>query len=210
MKPSEKAGTSTGNTRGKIIAHLRRGLRTVDELAAEVGTSDNSVRAHLTALERDGVIRQEGVRRGGGAGKPAVLYGIHPDIEASFSNAYPPVLKALLDTVLTEFPPERSEALLESVGHRLAAQSGGRATGSVRQRVERAATVLTALGGDVEVMSEGEQLTIRGFSCPLSAAVAAHPQSCHAVTTLVSDVVGERVEQRCEHGPRPRCGFRIG
>jgi hypothetical protein len=30
------------------------------------------------------------------------------------------------------------------------------------------------------------------------------------VTTLVSDVVGERVEQRCEHGSRPKCGFRIG
>lgn len=210
MANSENRGTSTGSTRSRIVAHLRRGARTVDELAVEVGTTDNSVRAHLTALERDGVIRQEGTRRGAGAGKPAVLYSIHPDAEVSFSTAYPPVLNALIDTVLSELPRHKSIAVLEGVGHRLSALVGGEAKGSLRKRVEGAAAVLTELGGDVEIVADDGSLIIRGFGCPLSNAVAQHPETCHAVTTLVSDVAGAPVEQCCEHGERPRCRFRVG
>jgi predicted ArsR family transcriptional regulator len=36
-----------GEARGRIIALLRRGERTVDELAAELGVTDNAVRPHL-------------------------------------------------------------------------------------------------------------------------------------------------------------------
>ncbi|MEO7965166.1 MAG: helix-turn-helix domain-containing protein [Gemmatimonadaceae bacterium] len=210
MTPFDKSAPRTGGTRGRIIAHLRRAHRTVDELAAEVGTTDNSVRSHLTALERDGVVRQEGTRRNAGAGKPAVLFGLHPDAESAFSNAYPPVLNALLDAVVSELSRQQATALLESVGHRLAQSVGGEAKGSLRRRVEGAAAVLTALGGDVEVIDDGEQLLIRGFGCPLSRAVISHPESCHAVTTLMRDVTGSPVVQCCEHGDRPQCRFRVG
>src|SRR3712207_8581849 len=47
-------------TRGQIVALLRRGTRTVEELAAALGLTDNAVRAHLAALERDGLVRQAG------------------------------------------------------------------------------------------------------------------------------------------------------
>ncbi|MBX6333083.1 MAG: helix-turn-helix domain-containing protein, partial [Gemmatimonadaceae bacterium] len=79
------------STRGRLFALLRRGARTVDELAQSLGMTDNAVRAHLTGLERDGLVRQAGVRRGAGAGKPALLYELHPDAEPLFSKAYAPV-----------------------------------------------------------------------------------------------------------------------
>ena len=41
-------------------------------MAAALGLTDNAVRAHLTALERDGVVNAGGVRRAGTAGKPAM------------------------------------------------------------------------------------------------------------------------------------------
>ena len=197
------------STRGRIVAHLRRGASTVDELARAVGTTDNAVRSHLTALERDGLVLQEGVRRGTGVGKPATLYNLHPGAEPLLSRAYPPVLGAVLDVVVEELPPARADEVLRQVGRRLATSLGGRAEGDLRQRVAAAAAALIELGGDVEVVDDADGLTIRGYGCPLSAAVACRPEVCRAVETLVSGIAGAPAHECCEHGKRPRCCFRV-
>ena len=44
------------STRGRLVTLLRRSARTVDELAHELGLTDNAVRAHLATLERDGLV----------------------------------------------------------------------------------------------------------------------------------------------------------
>ncbi|HET8631769.1 MAG TPA: ArsR family transcriptional regulator, partial [Thermomicrobiales bacterium] len=75
-----------GSTRGRVLALLRRASRTVDELARALGLTDNAVRAHLATLERDGLVRQEGLRRG--AGKPAYAYDLTPAAERLFPSAY--------------------------------------------------------------------------------------------------------------------------
>ena len=53
------------STRGRIVALLRRGRRSVDELAVDLGITDNAVRAQLSSLARDGVIVDMGARREG-------------------------------------------------------------------------------------------------------------------------------------------------
>lgn len=196
------------STRGRVVALLRRRASTVDELAEALGMTDNAVRSHLTALERDGLVVQEGLRRGPGAGKPAALYALSPNAEPLLSKAYPPVLNAVLDVLATEMPA-RAEELMRQVGERLAASAGGPVTGSLHHRVNAAADVLTALGGDVDVLDDQGTLTIRGCGCPLSAAVARRPEVCRAVEALVSGVSGARMVSACEHGERPRCRFRV-
>jgi predicted ArsR family transcriptional regulator len=101
--------------------------------------------------------------------------------------------------------------VLRDTGRRLARQAGGRATGSLENRVRAAAAVLTALGGDVDVTrGEGEEgLHIRGSGCPLSATVSKQPELCRAVETLVAEVTGANTRSCCEHGERPRCCFAI-
>ena len=65
-------------TRGQLLSLMRRGPRTVEELAAALELSDNAIRNHLSTLERDHLVRQAGVRRTTGAGKPALVYELHP------------------------------------------------------------------------------------------------------------------------------------
>ncbi len=197
------------STRGQMVSLLRRGARTVDDLAGALGLTNNAIRNHLSTLERDGIVRPEGVRRSPGAGKPAVVYELHPDAEPMFSNAYAPVLRTLVDVIVAQLPPDQAEALLRSVGHQLAADSGGQAPGDLTHRVAAAAAILTSLGGDVEIIETNGELRIRGCACPLAGAVADHPEVCHAVETLVADVVGAPVVSACEHGARPRCCFEI-
>jgi predicted ArsR family transcriptional regulator len=196
-------------TRGRIVSLLRRGARTVEELAQGVELTDNAVRAQLTSLERDGLVRQEGVRRGPGAGKPAVLYQLHPDAEPLFSAAYPSVLTELLDALGDELPRARYDALLKNVGRRLATGAGGEARGTLKERVRAAAAILSALGAEVDVKAEKGALVIQGHGCPLSAAVTRRPETCRAVQTLVSEIAGAPAQLCCEHGERPRCCFKI-
>ena len=191
------------STRGRVVALLRRGSHTVDELARALGVTDNAVRGHLAALERDGVVRQRGARPTGG--KPAFAYEIEPEAERLFTTAYVPVLTQLVGVLAERMSPEELATLLTEVGRRLGAAQAGSA-GSLRARAEVAATVLTELGGVVDMESNGE-IVLRGFSCPLADAVRAHPATCQAARALVAEIVGVPVEERCDKGERPRCRF---
>lgn len=195
------------STRGRILSLLRVGPHTVEELRSELQLTDNAVRPHLVALERDGLIRQVGTRRGGGAGKPAVLYEMTTEAEALLSRAYAPVLTALLEVLADELPTREARRVLRSTGRRLAASVGGRAAGDLQARAHAAAAVLTALGASVSVEEKRGSAMIRGVACPLAMAVVRNPQVCHAVETLVGEVAGADATECCDRTGRPRCCF---
>jgi predicted ArsR family transcriptional regulator len=197
------------STRGQVVIQLRRGPRTVDQLAQALGLTDNGVRVHLTTLERDGVVRQGGVRRTEGAGKPATVYELTPEAEGMFSRAYAPVLGAVLEELVAQLPPERSAAVLEAVGRRLAATVMPPPGAKFEARVDTAVAIMTGLGGAVELEESEGMLLIRGCACPLSSAVSRRPETCQVVESLLSEVIGTRVRQCCRHGDRPSCCFRV-
>lgn len=197
------------STRGRIVGMLRRASRTVNELAEALDLTDNAVRAHLNVLERDGLVAQVGVRRS--TRKPNHSYDLTPEAEELFPKAYAPVLEQLLDVLKEQMPEEERDAVLREVGHRLAAPHlPALLNKSLTERMEATATLLGTLGGLAEVEDQdGEQRFIRGFSCPLSAAVTGHPEVCLAAETLVADLVGAPVRERCERGGSPRCCFQV-
>jgi predicted ArsR family transcriptional regulator len=195
-------------TKGRILALLRRQSRTVDELATALGVTDNAVRLHVASLERDGVVQQRGVRATGG--KPAYIYEVAPEAERLFTKAYIPVLTQLVAVLEERVAPEELKSLLREVGKRIAAAHGA-SSGTARMRAESAATVLTELGGvvDVEDGKDG-QVTLRGFSCPLADAVRVYPATCQAVESLVAELTGMTITERCDRKGQPRCCFEIG
>src|SRR5689334_5745134 len=124
-------GSSAASTRARLIALLRRGRRSVEELAAALGLTDNAVRAQLQSLQRDGIARAAEQRRDGSVGKPATLFDIEPAAEPAFSRAYAPVLAAVLAELQKQTDPADVEALLRRVGRELAADAPS-ATAGVR------------------------------------------------------------------------------
>jgi predicted ArsR family transcriptional regulator len=197
------------STRGRIADLLRRASRTVDELAGELGVTDNAVRPHLAALERDGIIRSTGVRRGRTAGKPATLYEIDPAAEPAFSQAYLPLLTALLSSLGDRMSEREFRALMRDVGHRLAGQAPSE-RGTLRARAETASRILNQLGGATSV-EEGDKgaMIVRGCGCPLSVAVVERAEVCLAVQTMLSDVIGVPVSEQCDRADRVHCRFEI-
>jgi len=196
------------STRGKIVVLLRRARRTVDELAAAVGLTDNAVRAHLATLERDGLVQQQGVRRG--EGKPASLYELTAEAERLFPKAHAPVLSQLLTVMEERTSSDDMSAAMREVGQRLA-DGAPAPQGSPRERLESAARLLAGLGGLAEVESSSGGLRLVGYSCPLGAIVDEHPQACLVAEALVARVSGLPVSEHCERddGHPPRCRFEV-
>jgi predicted ArsR family transcriptional regulator len=197
------------STRGQIVRLLRRSNRTVEDLARALDLTDNGVRAHLAVLERDGIVRQRGsVRRSSGGGKPAYVYELTQEGEDLFPKAYEPTLRRLLDVLGERLGPEESEALLRSVGRRLAEEHSTRADGA-HARLETAVEVLNELGGLAELEERDGAVVIRGYSCPLAGVTPEHPEVCRMAEALVGEVAGVSVHEQCDRGEKPRCCFEI-
>jgi predicted ArsR family transcriptional regulator len=195
-------------TRGRVVALLRQGDMTVDQLAAALGLTDNAVRAHLVSLERDGLVRP-GERRGGRVGKPATSYRISSDVELLLSKAYLPLLTGLLEALGAHLPAEQLLPLLREAGNRMAA-GVEQPRGDLGRRVQAASQLLNQLGGLSSVEQvDGGGFLIRSRGCPVGAAVRERPEVCEAIVALLADLTGAQVHSCCQRGDRPSCCFDV-
>jgi len=196
------------STRGRIVALLRSGSSTVEELATKLELTDNGVRANLATLERDGLVRQSGVRRG--TRKPHYAYALTPEAERLFPKAYDALLNQLINVLKGRLAPEALEEVLREVGRLMAAsQASDQQVGNLESRVHKALKVLEAIGGSAKFETVDEKLFIRSGSCPLAAAVACHPEVCKLTEALVAEIVGVPVQEHCDREKVPQCRFEI-
>lgn len=194
------------STRGQIVTILRGSACTVEELAAQLELTDNAVRAHLSTLERDGLVRQSGLRRG--PRKPHFTYVLTPEADALFPKAYDALLNQLIAVLKNRLKPAEIEEVLREVGSAVAA--GAPAGGDdLESRVRTALTVLEAIGGAATIEQHEDKFVIQGSGCPLGAAVAVHPEVCQLAETLVAEIVKAPVHEYCNREGRPKCRFEI-
>jgi predicted ArsR family transcriptional regulator len=196
-----------GTTRGRIVALLRTRSRSVEELATELGLTDNAVRAHLIVLQREQLVESTGARHEGAVGKPAVIYAIAPGALPLFSRAYAPLLSALLRELRAREPESTVRRLLKRAGRSMAPHK--RAAGGLEARARAGSKLLNDLGGATEVTRDGDAFVIRGHGCPLSEAVASCPETCGAVEQLLTEATGAPVVETCDRSGPPNCLFRV-
>lgn len=197
------------STRGRILQRLRSGEQTVNDLAAELQLTDNAVRAHLTSLERDGLIQQTGVRQG--FRKPHATYGITAQSEQIFPKAYGPYLDLVLTVFEKKLTPREVRAGMREVGRRVAKIYAAKVSGKSREkRIEAALEILHELGGSASFEVRDGKHLIRGHGCPLAAATTGRPEACLIAESLLTDVIGVPVKQCCIHNGAPSCCFTVG
>ena len=196
------------STRGQIVTLLRSAPGTVEELAGKLNLTDNAVRAHLATLERDGLVRQSGLRRG--PRKPHFTYVLTEEADKLFPKAYDALLNQLIAVLKTRLDPAEIESVLRDVGRALAANAPSAQNVSLEDRVQTALKVLEAIGGAAAVEQHGDKLVIVSSGCPLAAAVSVHPEVCQLAETLVAEIVKVPVEERCDRTGRPKCRFELG
>jgi predicted ArsR family transcriptional regulator len=192
------------STPGQIILLLRRASRTVEELAQALDLTDNAVRAHLATLERDGLVQQHGKRRSNS--KPASLYDLTPAAEEHFAKAYSPVLRHLLEELNERMEASEVEETLRSAGRRLVAE-WPIPRGELHARLEAAISVLDALGGLAELEKRNGAYVIQGYGCPLAMVVQGHKEVCRLIESLLTELVGVKVEEQCDRNEKVSCRF---
>lgn len=195
------------STRGQIVTLLRNAPCTVEEMAVKLKLTDNAVRAHLATLERDGLVRQSGIRRG--LRKPHFTYVLTEQADQLFPKAYDALLNQLIAVLKHRLSPDEIEGVLREVGRAVAADMPAGTNGSIENRVQNALRVLEAIGGAAAIENDGDKIVIASNSCPLAAAVSVHPEVCRLAETLVAEIVKAPVEEQCNREGRPKCRFEI-
>lgn len=196
------------STRGRIVTSLRGSAKTVNDLADELGLTDNAVRAHLISLERDGIVRQGAVQRG--HRKPSFAYELTADAERLFPKAYDALLNQLIAVLKRRLSAQELEEILRAVGRSLGTLHVTNLKGNdLEQNTQRVLKALESLGGAARIEREDGKVFITSPSCPFSDAVTEHPEVCQLAETLVEEIAGVPVQEYCDRTETPRCRFEI-
>jgi predicted ArsR family transcriptional regulator len=208
MRPGGWDERFWASTRGRIILLLRRGSRTVNDLATALGLTENAVRTQLDRLERDGLVQPSGTRPG--TRKPNITYDLTPGAGRLFPKMYGPILRQLLDIEAERLSKKKLEEIIRAVGQRLAAdQRSAIHPGKLEDRVAEAIAVLGEWGGACECEKLDGKFVIRCFDCPLGVVVVGHPEVCLLIEAMLAELLGLPVQQRCQTQPTPQCCFEI-
>jgi predicted ArsR family transcriptional regulator len=196
-------------SRGRIVTLLQAGGLTADDIATSLGLTRSAVRAHITAMERDGVVRKVGKRPG--TTRPSHVYELSAQVEQLLSKAYIPLLTQLVGVFAEALPAEQVETLLRRTGTRLAHElsRGKRLAGGLTSRAAAASAMLNEHLGALTHVEANGKIVIRGASCPLAALTGKHRGVCLAMESLVTEIVGVPVLECCDRVDRPRCCFEI-
>src|SRR5215213_7647818 len=147
--------------RGRIVSLLQRGPLTVDDMASKLELSASGVRAQITAMERDGVVRRRGSRAG--TTRPSRIFELTPEVEQLLSRAYIPLLTHLVDVFANDLPRRRMEKLLREAGRTLAVNlSSRRPAGALKTRVSAMSDLLNEQLGAITHVDENGGYVIRG------------------------------------------------
>ncbi|HEX6590139.1 MAG TPA: helix-turn-helix domain-containing protein [Longimicrobiales bacterium] len=198
--------TLLGRTRARLLRLVRRSPASINDLASAVGITDNAVRGHVAAMERDGLLREESQRATGG--KPARVYDLTQEGEELFPKAYALVLQEMIATVRDDEGDDAAVAMLREVGRRLGAASAA-ANATEAARVAAVSALLESLGGSIEAERSDDAWLLRSAGCPLSRVVADTPEACGLVESMVAEITRQPVREVCDRAGRPRCAFRI-
>ena len=149
-----------------------------------LGVHRNVARSRLDRLVEAGFLAVTPERRGGrggpGAGRPANVYRVAPELE---SVEFPDRgLSDLVGLLVGRIPARTRERALreagEDFGRNLAAAAGLKESGNVRTGLERVCDALGSLGFQVSVRSlEGDTAILESPTCPLRPLVVKWPDA---------------------------------
>jgi predicted ArsR family transcriptional regulator len=165
-----------------LYARGRREACSADEVAVALGVHRNVARSRLDRLAEAGflvvALERRGGRRGPGAGRPAKVYRVAPELEGvEFPDRR---LAELIGLLVEKLPVRGRERALrdagEDFGRSLAATARSKASGNVRIGLERVCDALGSLGFQVSLQSlEGDRAILTSPTCPLRPLVVKRP-----------------------------------
>jgi len=198
------------NTEQKITNLLNKEPMTINELAQILAISRNSVHQQVSRLEASGTVKKVEKRAAVQAGKPAYQYRTVGGNEDKYSNAYKPLMAALIEVVSTDISESQRVSLFENTGRHLAQSAGLQPTNEFKTDLQKSVDSVNALGAMAEVECAENGASITCYSCPVGTLVHKEPLTCQLVAAFFSEAVGRKVAVRCQRDETVVCGFEVG
>ena len=192
------------DTKRDILETLkRRGMMTIDEIVDCFDLSKTAVRAHLVALEDDGMLAGEKAPSEG-RGRPPMAYRVTDKGAATFATDDTILLTRLLDFLGRRGAGELIEAFFDELwSERLEEVRATLNTKTLdsaprQQRLEVLEQLLATHDFMPEIQtqtcSDGDTtITVRECNCPFPAAVRATRLPCQLETEFLAEVLGATV-----------------
>lgn len=184
-------------TKGELLLLMkRRGEVSLDDAQAATGLTRPTLRQHLGALERDGLVARSTQR--GLRGRPALRYALDPSAETLFPSRDGLLLGRLLDYLLErgeddlirDFFERYWDERLRDVQNRLRSVPAGDASG----RLAALGEVLREQGFMPEIHHNGG-VTIRECNCPFPEAVRRTRLPCRLEATFYERLFDDPIQR---------------
>lgn len=186
-------------TRRRLLDALkRRGRLPVEALAVAAEVTVSGARQHLTALERDGLVRHEALRAG--PGRPKHLFALTPAADALYPRAYAELTNELLEYVEAD-DPALLERVFERRRQRRLERAQGRLAGkSFPEQVAELAAILDQDGylAEHEPLSDGSYRIIE-HNCAVLEVARRYGQACASELAFIRQALPDAEVDRVAH-----------
>jgi predicted ArsR family transcriptional regulator len=190
------------STKEQILAFLKtHGAGTIDALAREFGFARMTIRQHLAALERDGLVTSTEERRK--TGRPHLVYRLSKGGEERFPRRYERLAELALhevafldsDEIAGLSPDDKKRLLLTKMAERVYLEHEDRVREKpLAERVEIVTDILREEGGYAEYTSSEQGYEIADHNCAYRRVVESHPALCEWHVSLLGRLLGKEVE----------------
>jgi len=197
-------------TRGEILELLRvRGGQTVPDLVNALKLTRTAVLNHLAALQAEGFVRRQGMRRG--TRRPSAVYEVTLAADTLFPKKYEAFAAAVLDALSRNDPTALARAL-DEVGDSWIKRDAARVSRLRGQaRLEEARKILSENGFMPVLATAAGELVLREHNCPVMRFAIDHAEVCDVVHKWMESLVGEPlIRVRCLRRGEPFSEYRIG
>jgi len=190
-------------TKGQILWLLKRnGGETVDHLTEALALAPMTIRQHLAALARDGLIsmREERQRKG----RPHFVYSLTEKGEETFPKRYDRLAAQVLNEIgrieaaeITDLAPaERTALVFRRIADRIVAEHAQRLFAlSLPERVQEVAAILERENGFVECIDTPDGFEIRDYNCVYRRLAGPAAAGCAWHLRVIGRLVGAPVER---------------
>lgn len=190
---------------GDVMRHRERG-RTVEELADALAVSRNAVQQHVTALERDGLLRVAGQRSTGG--RPSRCFTLTEAAMELFPRSYARLADDMLRTVRELHGEDGLERVLTKMASELAHDLAPRLAGKQgAERLAEVAAILSELGYEARVEDDDR---LSAVNCVFHQLARSSRAVCRYDQALLKGLLGEEVRQvSCMTEGKAACVFTL-
>ena len=169
-----------------------KGGLTVEDLSKGLGITDNAVRQHITALERDGMVAGGETQSTGG--RPERLYGLTAAGRELFPRHYSWFAELLIDSLREEQGTDALRGRLESIGKAVGRQVMARVAGTKdkAERIRALSDIMRELGyqsGSIDLPND-KLPAIEATNCVFHNLAQRYPEVCHFDLAMMSEIVG--------------------